>query len=181
VDDFYIKNPDYRIVHDNLSDMSKVVSIQTYQKGSWILHMLRGIVGTDVFWKGITSYYKKYKDINATTDDFRSVMEEVSGLDLKPFFQQWLYQPGTLKYKGTWQFDKKKQEVVIALDQVQKDSSFFEMPLEVAVYGKENEFIKTIQLDKKSNTIRFPVDFIPEKLVLDPNFLVLMEADFKKG
>lgn len=181
VDDFYTKHPDYRIVHDNLSDMSKVVSIQTYQKGSWILHMLRGVVGTDVFWKGITSYYKKYKDRNATTDDFRSVMEETSGLDLKPFFQQWLYQPGTLKYKGTWQFDKKKQEVVIALDQVQKDGSFFEMPLEVAVYGKENEFIKTIQLDKKSNTIRFPVDFIPEKLVLDPNFLVLMEADFKKG
>ena len=62
VDDFYTKNPGYRIVHDNLTDMSKVTSIQTYQKGSWMLHMLRGVVGTDVFWKGIQSYYKKYKD-----------------------------------------------------------------------------------------------------------------------
>ncbi len=115
VDDFYLKNPKYRIVHDNLTDMSKVVSIQTYQKGSWILHMLRGMIGTEVFWKGIKSYYKKYKDVNATTDDFRREMEEVSGLDLKPFFQQWLYQPGTLKYKGTWRFDSKKKEVTMIL------------------------------------------------------------------
>ncbi|MFT6795421.1 MAG: aminopeptidase N, partial [Maribacter sp.] len=50
VDDFYSKNPKYRIVHNNLTDMSKVVSIQTYQKGSWILHMLRGMIGTEVFW-----------------------------------------------------------------------------------------------------------------------------------
>jgi aminopeptidase N len=183
VDDFYLKNPKYRIVHDNLTDMSKVVSIQTYQKGSWILHMLRGMIGTEVFWKGIKSYYKKYKDVNATTDDFRREMEEVSGLDLKPFFQQWLYQPGTLKYKGTWRFDSKKKEVTIVLDQVQTDGSVFKMPLEVGVFGsqKEQQLIKKIHLDKKSNTIRFSVDFIPEKLVLDPNFLVLMESDFKKG
>jgi aminopeptidase N len=183
VDDFYSKNPKYRIVHDNLTDMSKVVSIQTYQKGSWILHMLRGVIGTDVFWKGIKSYYKKYKDINATTDDFRREMEEASGLDLNSFFQQWLYQPGTLEYKGTWRFDSKKKEVIIVLDQVQADGSVFKMLLEVGVYGskKEQQRIKKIQLNKKSNTIRFSVDFIPEKLVLDPNFLVLMEADFKKG
>ncbi len=183
VDNFYLKNPKYRIVHDNLTDMSKVVSIQTYQKGSWILHMLRGMIGTDVFWKGIKSYYKKYKDVNATTDDFRREMEEVSGVDLNPFFQQWLYEPGTLKYKGTWRFDSKKKEVTIVLDQVQTDGSVFKMPLEVGVYGsqKEQQRIKKIHLDKKSNTIRFSVDFIPEKLVLDPNFLVLMESDFKKG
>jgi aminopeptidase N len=183
VDDFYSKNPKYRIVHDNLTDMSKVVSIQSYQKGSWILHMLRGVIGTDVFWKGIKSYYKKYKDINATTDDFRREMEEASGLDLNSFFQQWLYQPGTLEYKGTWRFDSKKKEVIIVLDQVQADGSVFKMLLEVGVYGskKEQQRIKKIQLNKKSNTIRFSVDFIPEKLVLDPNFLVLMEADFKKG
>ncbi len=182
VDEFYTKNPGYRIVHDNLTDMSKVTSIQTYQKGSWILHMLRGVVGTDVFWKGIQSYYKKHKDLNATTDDFRSEMEEASGLDLEHFFQQWLYKPGTLKYKGTWQFDAKKKEVTMVLDQVQTDGSFFKMPLEVGVYGteKKQRLIKKFQIDEKSNTITFTVDFKPERLVLDPNFLVLMEADFEK-
>jgi aminopeptidase N len=182
VEAFYTKNPDYRIVHDNLNDMSKVTTIQTYQKGSWILHMLRGVVGTDIFWQGIRAYYKKYKDSNATTADFKREMEIASGLDLTAFFQQWLYQPGTLKYKGSWVFNAKTNEVTIFLEQVQNDGSFYKMPVEIGIHGteKEQQITKSVEIDKKSNSITFPVDFNPVKLVLDPNFLILMEADFKK-
>jgi aminopeptidase N len=182
VDDFYEKNPDYRIVHDHLTDMDQVTSIQTYQKGSWILHMLRGVVGTDIFWKGIRSYYHKYKDSNATTQDFRREMEEVSGLDLKDFFQQWLYRPGTLKFKGTWEYDLNKKEVKIILDQIQNDGSIFKIPLEVGIFGPQDKspLIKTLQIDEKSNTFHIPVDFEPKNLALDPNFWVLMEAEFTK-
>ena len=182
VDEFDKKSPEYRIVHDNLKDMSKVTSIQTYQKGSWILHMLRGMVGTDVFWKGIQAYYKKYKDSNATTEDFQREMEEASGLDLNDFFQQWLYKPGALKYNGTWEYDSRKKEVKIRIDQVQTDGSFFKMPLEVAIYGskiQKPEIIR-VQLNEKSNVFAFPVAIEPQNIVLDPNFLVLMEADFRK-
>ncbi|TFG75588.1 MAG: M1 family peptidase [Flavobacteriales bacterium] len=182
VDAFYGKNPDYRIVHDNLTDMDQVTSIQTYQKGSWILHMLRGVVGTDTFWKGIRSYYGKYKDLNATTADFQREMEEVSGLDLNDFFQQWLYRPGTLKYKGICEYDPNKKVVKISLDQAQADGSFFKMPLEVGIYGAQEQapLILTVQVNEKLNTFIIPVTFEPERLVLDPNFWVLMEADFSK-
>jgi aminopeptidase N len=182
VDEFQKKNPEYRIVHDNLTDMSKVTSIQTYQKGSWILHMLRGMVGTDVFWKGIQAYYKKYKDANATTEDFKREMEEVSGLDLNDFFQQWLYTPGALKYNGNWEYDSRKKEVNIRIDQVQTDGSFFKMPLEVGIYGPNDQKpeIKRVQLNSTSNIFTFPVATEPENIVLDPNFWVLMEADFRK-
>ncbi|MGB5554855.1 MAG: M1 family aminopeptidase [Flavobacteriaceae bacterium] len=181
VDDFYSKNPEYRIVHDNLSDMSKVTSVQTYQKGSWILHMLRGVVGTDAFWKGIQSYYKKYKDSNATTADFRREMEEASGIGLKDFFEQWLYKSGTLKYKGEWHYDSKKKQVTIGVNQLQTDGSHFKMPIEVGIYGRENNemLIKTLPLNEKFNSFTFGVDFMPEKIILDPNSWVLMEADFK--
>jgi aminopeptidase N len=181
-DAFYEKNPDYRIVHDNLSDMSKVTTVQTYQKGSWILHMLRGVVGTEVFWKGIRSYYQKYMDANATTGDFRREMEEASGMDLEAFFDRWLYKPGTLQLRGTWEFDSKNKEVKVWLDQVQNDGSLFKMPLEIGVYGTSDkqQVIKTISVDKQSDTFTFPIDFTPEKVVLDPNYWVLMEADFSK-
>ena len=181
VDAFYSKNPDYTIVHDNLANMADVVTIQTYQKGSWILHMLRGVVGTDVFWKGIQSYYTKYKDLNATTDDFRIEMEAASGTNLTQFFNQWLNQPGTLKYKGWWQFDKKKKEISIQLNQVQTDGSFYKMPIEIAFYDqdKKQQLVKTVQADEKSNSFKFNVDFEPKSLKLDPNFKVLMDADFK--
>ncbi|MEQ8364944.1 MAG: M1 family aminopeptidase [Cyclobacteriaceae bacterium] len=179
VDAFYEKNPDYRIVHDNLSDMSKVTSSHTYQKGSWILHMLRGVVGTDNFWKGIQSYYKKYKDLNATTEDFRREMEEASGMDLNDFFQQWLYQPGALKYNGTWTYDNKKKEVNITLDQVQTDGSLFKMPMEVSIYLKDKQPItKVIQVNEKTNVFTIAVETEPEKIVLDPNNWVLMDVSF---
>ncbi|HEX8060377.1 MAG TPA: M1 family metallopeptidase, partial [Cyclobacteriaceae bacterium] len=124
VNAFQEKNPDYRIVHDNLSDMEKVTSSHTYQKGAWTLHMLHGIMGDDNFWKGIRSYYKKYMNSSATTADFRREMEEASGLDLETFFDQWLYKPGAFKLNGTWSYDKKKKEVILNLG-----TSSFAMPV----------------------------------------------------
>ena len=97
---FYEENPDYRIVHDNLDDMSRVTSSQTYQKGGWTLHMLRGIIGDEAFWSGIQDYYARFQGKNATTDDLRRAMEEASGRDLSEFFAQWLYQGGALEYEG---------------------------------------------------------------------------------
>jgi aminopeptidase N len=179
---FYEKNRDYRIVHDNLQDMNKVTSSHTYQKGSWILHMLRGVVGEPAFWKGIQSYYKKYQNLNTSTFDFRREMEEVSGMDLKDFFDQWLYKPGALQCRGTWQFNAQKKEVKITIDQVQTDGSVFKMPMQVAMYwSKEKQpLIKTMQVNEKSNIFIFTVDTEPEKTLLDPNSWVLMESAFSK-
>jgi aminopeptidase N len=179
---FNSKNPDYRIVHDNLEDMSQVTTGQTYQKGSWILHMLRGVVGTENFWKGIRSYYSKYQNLNATTADFRREMEEASGMDLERFFEQWLYKSGALELDGNWDFNKKTQELRVSLDQVQQDGSLFEMPIQIAIY-RENEkltILKTLEIKEKSNSFSLSLDFEPEKVVLDPESWVLMESTFKK-
>ena len=88
---FDLKNPDYRIVHDNLADMKQVTTGPgTYRKGAWTLHMLRGVVGDEAFWSGIREYYRLYRDENASTADFRRVMEEASRSELGWFFDQWL-------------------------------------------------------------------------------------------
>ncbi len=178
VDALYAKNPDYRIVHNNLNDMNQVTSSHTYQKGSWILHMLRGVMGTEAFWKGIQSYYKKYMNRNATTADFRREMEAASGLNLQEFFEQWLYKPGALKCKSMWEYDAKKKEVKITVSQVQTDGSLFKMPVQVGIYSinQPKPIIKTIQLTEKENTFTLPVDLQPEKIILDPDRWVLMDA-----
>ena len=180
--DYGSKNPDYRIVHDNLKDMNQVTSSQTYQKGSWILHMLRGVIGTDAFWKGIKSYYLKYQNLNASTTDFRREMEEASGQDLKYFFEQWLYKPGALKMNGTWQYDAKKKEVKIMLDQIQADGSMFKTPIQVAIYGPKEKkpLIKIIQVNEKSSVLIVQVDAEPAQVVLDPDSWLLMESTFTK-
>lgn len=182
VDAFYLKNPNYRLVHDNLKDMKDVTTSQIYQKGSWTLHMLRGVVGTENFWKGIRAYYRQYRDSHATVADFRRVMEEVSGKDLSGFFEQWLYKPGTLKYKGNWSYDANTKQVTIKLDQVQTDGSLFKMPVQIAVYysGQTKPQMQTVQADAKSNVFSINVSGEPEKVILDPEMWVLMDADFTK-
>ena len=182
VDAFYAKNPGYRIIHNNLADMDQVTSSQTYQKGSWTLHMLRGMLGDDIFWKGIRSYYAKHMNGSATTADFRMAMEEASGKDLKQFFEQWLYQPGTLRLKGNWQYNEAKKEITLRLDQVQNDGSIFKMPLQIAIQrqGKTIPLITTVTLADKSNTYTIPVDALPSGVVLDPDTWVLMDAELIK-
>ncbi|MBN3519231.1 M1 family metallopeptidase [Algoriphagus lutimaris] len=180
VDAFHEKNPNYRIVHDNLSDMSKVVSSHTYQKGSWILHMLRGVIGTENFWKGVQAYYAKFQNGNATTADFRREMEKASGKDLEQFFGQWLYQPGALKVEGNWSYDKGKKLVKITLNQVQNDGSEFQMPIELAIKSKDRTELKTIWIKELKNTIELPVEIAPEEIILDPNTWVLMDAKLEQ-
>jgi aminopeptidase N len=174
---FDAQNPGYRIVHDNLQDMSQVTSSQTYQKGSWILHMLRGVVGTENFWKGIRSYYRTYMNGSATTADFRRAMEAASGMDLKAFFDQWLYRPGSLRINGSWQYNGATKEIRIILEQVQSDGSLFTMPLPIAIHTPGGKpVIKTVQVTARRNEITIPFETPPTTIVLDPDNWVLMDA-----
>lgn len=181
IDDFSAKNPDYTIVHNNLADVSNVVTGQIYQKGSWTLHMLRGKIGTDNFWKGIKTYYAEFQNLNATTADFIRHMEEASGQDLDQFFNQWLHSGATLKYTGNWTYNKKSGEVEVKIEQSSTTNELFAMPLQIGVEidGKPSQ-IETVQVDKKSNTYSFKVPTQPDNVVLDPNTWVLVDIDFKK-
>ncbi len=177
--DFYKNNPDYRIVHDNLADMAKVTTIQTYQKGAWILHMLRQKIGEQAFQKGIQSYYKKYFNGNAVTSDFIREMETASQIDLEEFFKQWLYQGGNIELKGNWKYDSRKKKIIMSLAQVQRNYRF-KFPLEVAIYeGSGEARIERVEMDDLNKT--FEIDFAtkPERIELDPNTNLLATWDFK--
>ncbi len=177
---FYERNPDYRIVHDNLTDMRQVTTSNTYQKGSWTLHMLRGIIGDDAFWKGIQAYYRNHRDRNATTDDFRRAMEEASGRDLSQFFRQWLYRGGKLEYQGGWSYGDGVLHV--ELNQAQNDASFFQMPVQIGIYfdGEPRPQIELLQVNDRQNRFTVALDREPADVVLDPSTWVLMEAEFVK-
>ena len=180
---FYEDRPDYRVVHDNLADMGQVTTGMQYQKGSWTLHMLRGIVGDDAFWRGIRAYYSTYRDRNATTDDFRQAMEEASGRDLSGFFRQWLYRGGTPKYEGGWGYDAASGTVEVELNQVQGEGEgdyFFQMPIQVGIYAEDESRprIEVLQVNEINNRFTIRVEREPAAVVLDPDMWVLMEAEF---
>ena len=171
--------PDYRVVHDNLADMAKVTTGQTYQKGAWILHMLRGMVGDDAFWRGIRSYYQAHMNGHATTADFRGEMERASGRDLRPFFDQWLTRGGLVRLEGDWQHDASAGTVTIRLTQTDR-ARLFAMPIQVAIYQAGNPVptMATVEVSGPTHEFRLAASARPERIVLDPNQFVLMDARF---
>jgi aminopeptidase N len=176
---YLAKNPDSPIVHNQLSDMSKVTSSLTYQKGAWVLHMLRQLMGDINFRKGIRAYYKKYFNINATTTDFRNEMELASGLDLQPFFSQWLYQNGIPNLKAQWTWDSKKKELKITIDQTQLN--LFSFPLEIGITSAGNQNLETrkVNVSSKQSTFTFTLESKPVSVTFDPNIKLLGVFDIQ--
>ena len=174
--DFYAKTPDYRVVHENLTDMAQVTNGMTYQKGSWVLHMLRQRMGDDRFWTGFRDYYARFKDSNASTTDFRLAMERASGLDLVPFFQQWLYRGGVPRVEGTWQWDATTKQLIVELTQSQPGDPF-QLPVEIGIAlagGKTR--VEHADFAARTARFTFAADQEPEAVELDPNVRLLMDG-----
>jgi len=175
--DLLVKMPNFSIVSPRTAEKELVITGITYQKGAWVLHMLRDLMGEVNFKKGIQSYYAKFYVSSATTDDFRIEMEKASGMDLKIFFNQWLFQPVIPKLNANWAYDAKAKKLKITLDQVQKGDVIFDMPIEIAYYKKGSNaptHLK-IRLNKKQNSQTFKLKEAPEKLEVDPRNVLLCE------
>src|SRR5947209_1385485 len=79
-------------IHDTeTEDLFKLLNPNNYEKGAWVLHGLRGLLGDANFFKGIRAYYLSHESKTASTEDLREAMEKASGMDLKEFFSRWVY------------------------------------------------------------------------------------------
>jgi aminopeptidase N len=165
------------VIHRNLADMSKVLNRLVYQKGGWVLHMLRGTIGTDNFWKGIREYYARYRNQNASTDDFRRVMEKAAGTPLAWFFDQWLTRPGMPIIRGGWRYDAAARQVHVDLAQTQAGGAY-RIPLEIAIGSAgRTPRIEKLELTAATGQFTFPSDDEPASLTLDPNTWTLMQVE----
>ncbi len=173
------RNPKLAVIHDQLTDTRQVLNRLVYEKGGWFLHMLRGRVGTPAFWKGIREYYRRHRDSNVSTDDFRRVMEEASGQDLAAFFQQWLRRPGSPEIQGTWHYRPDDHKIKIELKQVQSGDPF-RLSLQVGITNEGNERpqAETVELTERTQRFELSSDRPPTSVVLDPECWILMKATF---
>jgi len=178
--DMSVKMPDFSIVSERTAEKEDVTSGITYQKGAWVIHMLRNLMGEKNFKKGIQNYYAKYFNANTTTSEFRVEMEKVSGKDLKLFFKQWLYQPINPTINASWKYDANTKKLNVQLQQAQK--YLYNVPVEIGFYkkGASTPTILTMNLKEKDQLFSFPLATAPEKLELDPRALLLNDGKMRK-
>ncbi|MDP6339543.1 MAG: M1 family metallopeptidase [Candidatus Marinimicrobia bacterium] len=164
------------IVDPEEKDLFKLLNSNNYPKGGWVLHMLRGILGDELFFKGIKAYYSQFTHQAVLTDDFQRSMEAVSGRSLDWFFDQWTLQPGfpQLSYEENWQAKSGTKGILtVTIWQTQKKEwPIFKIPTEVCW----SDDCRSVSIDKRKHVFQFEFDEKPNKMgMIDPNGWVLKE------
>jgi aminopeptidase N len=161
------------ILDTTVTNYFDLLNANNYPKAAWVLHTLRHLIGTESFWQGIRDYYKAYRDGNALTDDFRRIVERVSGEELGWFFDQWLRQPGHPEIKMEWRWLPNEKSVELTLQQIQA-GTFFRLPLEIEIVSAGEKARHRIWMEKNEAQLKLPHNKRPERIVLDPEEKVLM-------
>lgn len=172
-----LKLPDSPVVHRNLADMQRVLNRLIYEKGGWVLHMLRAEIGTEAFWTGIREYYRRYQDRNASTSDLRAVMEQVSGKPLDWFFAQWLSRPGVPRVESTWRYDAARKMVDVTVTQTQAGDPY-RLTVEIGIVATAGALprVARAEFTGRQATLAVPAESEPAAVILDPGTWLLMEA-----
>jgi len=169
----YRNNP-VPVIDTTVVNYMSLLNANSYQKGAWVLHMLRNELGDDLFWEGIREYYARYRDSNALTSDFVKTMEDVSGRDLDRFFYQWLHLPGHPQLDISWSYDSAGREINLLLEQKQ-DAEVFEFPLDIMINDPSGSRVETIMIIKKEQSFVLKSANIPDELIVDPGDKLLFE------
>ena len=177
---FYSKDSTYKIVDSRTAEEGAVTNDMTYQKGAWVLHMLREKMGHEAFREGIRSYYHAFYNKNATTDDFFEVMQKFSKVPLNTFRNQWLHRPEVLNVQVAWSYDSTTSQVEVKIDQKQSTGFTFEFPIEIELVDAISKKIVSFECSGKSSTFKIKVDKNPLALLADPRTTLLAKIEVKE-
>ena len=169
---------------ENPSSNSQIFSAGlSYNKASWVLHMLRHKVGETMFFDILKSYASNDSlSYNAaSTSDFQKVCEDISGLDFEQFFQQWIYGEKYPKYELSW-WHEGNGIYNVKIDQVQS-YNFFSMPIDLKFSGSAGPMLvdTTIVIENNNSSQLYEFsgfNFLVENVMLDPENWILKEATY---
>jgi aminopeptidase N len=166
------KHPVVDTIETNLMNL---LNANSYQKGGFVLHMLRAQVGEGAFFSAIKQYYTKNRHATALTDDLQAEMERASNQKLDWFFDQWLRKPGYPTVQATWRYSAENHEVVI---DVAQSGSFgeYEFPITIAATDSGGTSHRTAGRLKPGGgpiQLRIALAAPPASVVLDPDVELL--------
>jgi aminopeptidase N len=166
-----------RFHYNDKEDMFDNIS---YSKGSIILYALKNQMGDEAFFKSLNRYLTTNAFKNGETHQLRLAMEDVTGKDWSPYFNQWYYQGGNPILEIQYGYANGK--ATISVKQTQDSSvQLFSLPLKVDFYVNGNKIRKNILIDKREQNFSFEVPAKPDFIDMDADkILVGQVIDNKK-
>ena len=143
-----------------------------YHKAAMVFFMLRDLIGREAFDRGIRTFWEKKQFFVASWDDLRQAFESASGVDLKPFFDQWLTRSGApiVRIAGaTSEPSGNGHRVTVSLNQ-RAPPYQLRVPLEIRT--DKGEETHSVRLDEAEKTFTLQVSARPSEVALDPELRV---------
>lgn len=164
------------IVNPDNTDFDSLFNSLIYEKGAWVLHMLRNEVGDNLFWAGLKKYEEKFRYSGVITEDLEQVMEEVSQEDLTQFFKQWIYKAGYPKLEIDYKFISSTSSLKIRIKEKQNGDAFvLNIPVRIT-FSNGTQISSLLHVDKADNEFLISnVTSNPRNVRFDPENTILKE------
>ena len=158
-------------------DAQDMFDAHSYNKGGLVLHMLRDMVGDEAFYASLNRYLKRNEFQAVEVDDLRKAFEDVTGKDLRWFFDQWYFGLGHPVLNISHTYLPEEKQLQIDVEQVQGEQGFtdrFILPFEVEiVYDNMESVTERLRLDKVSQSFVIDVAASPAAVIFDPKDILL--------
>jgi len=156
--------------------LTELLNANSYQKGGWVLHMLREELGDEAFFRGARGYQDRFRHGTALTDDLRAEMERAAGSDLKAFFTQWLNRPGFPELETAWTFEARTGTLTLRVTQTGKAGTFaFPLTVEYADAGgtPHRSRLRVTAQRESTFTLATALRGAPSRVRVDPDIALL--------
>ncbi|HEX4204672.1 MAG TPA: M1 family aminopeptidase [Ktedonobacteraceae bacterium] len=163
-----------------------------YNKGGWVLHMLRHQLGTNNFRSALKTYLERYRTKEVVTADLQRTLEEVTGRSLEQFFQQWVYSGGYPEFEVNHAWDGEQKMLKVRIKQNQKIDDLtpcFVTPIDLAFTvptsnGVASTRAVTVRVGEDGQTEQnfyFPLEQEPLMVRFDPDGWLLKTLKFERS
>jgi len=157
----------------------------TYAKGACVLHLLRYVLGDDMFFNVIKSYANSndFRFKNASINDFAQFVNTVTGQDYSWFFAEWIYTANHPQYNSSYYFRDGGNEtwyLDYKIAQIQTNTGFFKMPIELKVRFNDNtDTIVHFVNDINNQLVTFSFKKLPAFVAFDPSDQIVLKSSIQ--
>lgn len=159
--------------------------LQTYEKGAWVMHMLRRLLTNDdtgsdtTFWKLLADFYTTFAQKDPSTFDFQKVVERHIGMPMDWFFRQWILGTEIPSYEWNVRTEKigKNDFLLRGIVRQKGTSSYFRVPVPIAFeFGKNERRIERVWVTGNETTFAYRLSHKPKRIIFNYDMAVLCEA-----
>ena len=154
-----------------------------YEKGGCILHMLRGVLGDDQFFRSLQHYLKKHAHGSAETHDLKTAIEEATGRNLHWFFEQWVWSEGYPELEVTTRWEHGQLRLTVRqLQALEANGRVFRLPVEIEVTSDDCEVTSWwIEVERAEQEFHFHCPARPVLVLFDKGERIFKLLRFEKS